>query len=143
MHMGMVAGDDVCQATPRSDICLFPVVTYSHPQIACVGVCGEDADRRAEQTVTVQVDSSGTAFVYGHEKVHLKIVAEKDTGLIRGAVWAAPNASELIHEVLLAMRTQTSLLDLYGTIHGHPSLMEMLHTAAEQFVQNHWDLLSR
>ncbi len=142
MHMGMIAGDDVCGTTPRSDVHLFPVVTYTHPQIACVGVCGEDADRREARTVTVQVKSSGTALVYGYEKVHLKVVAEKDTGLIRGALWAAPNAGELIHEVLLAMRTQTSLFDLYATVHGHPSLMEMLHTAAEQFVLNHSDLLA-
>jgi dihydrolipoamide dehydrogenase len=134
MHMGMIAGDHICGKNPRSRIDIFPVVAYTHPQIACVGLCGEDVDRDQEDTVALEVDSSGTALVYGHEEVYLKVVARKDTGRICGALWAAPHASDLIHEIVLAMRCQATLEDLYATVHGHPSLMEMLHTAAENFV---------
>jgi dihydrolipoamide dehydrogenase len=135
MHMGMVAGDDIMGKRPHSDLSLIPAVVYTHPEIACIGLCGEDQCRDCNNATTLELDASGTAYIYGHDHVLLKIVAEADTGRIHGATWAGPHAGDLIHEIVLAMRAGVTLPEIYATVHGHPSMAEMLHTAAEEFMQ--------
>jgi dihydrolipoamide dehydrogenase len=135
MHMGMVAGDDIMGKPPHSDLSLIPAVVYTHPEIACIGLCGEDQCRDCDNATTIELDASGTAYIYGHDHVLLKIVADAETGRIRGATWAGPHASDLIHEIVLAMRADVTLPKIYATVHGHPSMVEMFHTAAEEFMQ--------
>jgi dihydrolipoamide dehydrogenase len=61
----------------------------------------------------------------------IKIIGEERTDRILGAHIIGPHASDLIHEVAVAMKTGRTVADIAGTIHAHPTLSEGIMEAAE------------
>jgi len=60
-----------------------------------------------------------------------KIVTDKETGEILGAQIIGPRASDLIHEVAVAMKGELPVEYIADTIHSHPTLSEAVMEAAE------------
>jgi len=60
----------------------------------------------------------------------VKIIAQKDTGVILGAQILGPQASELIHQLTLAVRWRLTAEQLAETIHAHPTLSESILEAS-------------
>ena len=58
-------------------------------------------------------------------------VTDKETGEILGAQMVGPRASDLVHEVAVAMKGEMLVDDLSTTIHSHPTLSEVVMEAAE------------
>ncbi|MDA8433744.1 MAG: dihydrolipoyl dehydrogenase, partial [Nitrospiraceae bacterium] len=61
----------------------------------------------------------------------VKIIADEQTDRIRGAHVIGPHASDLIHEMAVAMRTGRTVREVAATIHAHPTLSEGIMEAAE------------
>jgi dihydrolipoamide dehydrogenase len=59
-----------------------------------------------------------------------RIVADAETEFVLGAQIVAPEASELIGEVGLAIEMGATLEDLASTVHTHPTLSEAVMEAA-------------
>ena len=55
-----------------------------------------------------------------------KIIFDPATKEILGAHIAGQNATELIHEILLAKTNHLKPEDIYSTIHAHPTLSELV-----------------
>jgi hypothetical protein len=62
----------------------------------------------------------------------VKLLAEKSTREILGASIIGPHASELIHEVVVAMRFRATAGQLATTPHYHPTLSEIWLYPAEE-----------
>jgi len=60
----------------------------------------------------------------------VKILAAPDTGEILGAHIVGQDATELIHELLLAKAAELTAEDVAGMIHAHPTLSEAVMEAA-------------
>ena len=60
----------------------------------------------------------------------MKILCDSDTDEILGAHIIGPNASELIHELAVAMEYYAASEDIARTMHAHPTLAEAIHEAA-------------
>ena len=137
MRMGIVAGDVVMGCPNRDDRSIVPQGVYTHPEVACVGSCAAGLADDEVDEIRAGYDSSGSAFVLGHELGFVKVRVEKATGLIRGATWVGPGAVDLIHELVLAMRHGLGLREIYETIHAHPGYQEMVHSLAERWLGSH------
>lgn len=140
MRMGIVAGDAVMGLPTRDDRRAIPVGVYTHPEVACVGACDDAPDDRSDELREwfLSYEHSGTAFAKGRTRGFVKVLAD-DAGGIHGGTWAGPHAVDLIHELVLAIRHNLTLNDLYETTHAHPGYQEMLHTLAEQWRHEQWE----
>jgi dihydrolipoamide dehydrogenase len=62
----------------------------------------------------------------------VKILADRSTGRILGCHMMGNDASTLIHEVLVAMKsTDGSVDNITRTVHIHPALSEVVQRAAD------------
>ena len=106
---------------------------YTWPQIASVGMRTEQA---REQRIRPKVGrflyvSSGRAVTTGENEGFVKILSDPETDKILGAHIIGPQASEMIHEVVLAKRYGLTVQQLAENIHAHPTLSEAIMEAAE------------
>jgi dihydrolipoamide dehydrogenase len=136
VRMGVVAADNAAGVEARDDRTVVPAGVHTHPQVATVGLSEQQA--RAE-TDSVRVAkfplaASGLAQAHGQTEGMTKIVACQETGRILGAVVIAPNATDLIAELALAMRAGLTVEQVAGTIHPHPTFSETIHEAAESWL---------
>ncbi len=131
-RMGLVAADNACGHDAADDRTVVPAGVYTHPQVATVGLTQEQAgdDARAAQ---FPLQACGLAQVQGKADGVVKIIAG-DTGLILGAVIVAPNATDLIQEIAIAMRHGLTVEQVAETIHAHPTMVETLGEAAESWL---------
>jgi dihydrolipoamide dehydrogenase len=60
----------------------------------------------------------------------VKIVASADSGRICGGVVVGPHATEVIHEIAIAMRHGLTVAQVADTIHAHPTFAEAVGEAA-------------
>ena len=59
----------------------------------------------------------------------MKVVADDEFGEILGAHIVGPQATELIHETIVAMQSEATVDSMRATIHAHPTLSEAVADA--------------
>ena len=62
----------------------------------------------------------------------VKLTASRATGEILGGAVVGPEASELIHEVVMAMRYRSTAREFAAVPHYHPTLSEIWTYPAEE-----------
>lgn len=103
----------------------IPRVTYTHPEVAEVGINQTQAQ---EHGLDVEVtkhafNGVGRAIIIGENQGFAKVVAQKD-GPIIGASVVGPQAGELIHELMYSVGWEALPDEAAAFIHAHPSLSE-------------------
>ena len=129
---GHVAAEVVAGEPARLDQQAIPAAVFTDPEIGTVGLDAETAEAEGFDPVVgeMPMQSSGRALTLGSETGFVRIVADAEAGFVLGARIVAPNASELIAEVGLAIEMGARLGDIAGTIHTHPTLSEAVAEAA-------------
>ena len=102
-----------------------PRVTYTHPEVAEVGISAAEAKA---QGIDVEVTKHpfggvGRALIIGQSQGMVKVVAEKDGPLV-GAAVVGPQAGEMIHELMFAVGWEALPDEAAAFIHAHPTLSE-------------------
>jgi dihydrolipoamide dehydrogenase len=72
----------------------------------------------------------GKAVAIDDAEGFVKILTDPATGAILSAFAVGPEATELIHELLLAKSSELLPQDIYSMIHAHPTLSEAVKEAA-------------
>jgi dihydrolipoamide dehydrogenase len=106
-----------------------PACTYSHPQIASVGLTEAKA-REAGYEIRVgrfPFAANGKAIALGDDHGLVKVLFEAKTGRLLGAHLVGPEVTELIQALVLAMNLETTEEELINTIFPHPTLSEAIH----------------
>ncbi|MEJ7697383.1 MAG: FAD-dependent oxidoreductase [Candidatus Limnocylindrales bacterium] len=86
-----------------------------------------DAGHRGHDVFEEVADLAMTAKGYVAEASgHVTIVVDRGTRTLKGAFIAGPAASEVIHEAVLAIKTQTSIDVLADTIHAFPTTARVM-----------------
>ncbi|MEM6883751.1 MAG: dihydrolipoyl dehydrogenase [Verrucomicrobiota bacterium] len=111
---------------------LFPGCTYCQPQVASVGLTEKKAKEKGLKFKVGKFPyrASGKAVASGHPEGFVKILFEEKYGEILGAHIVGADATELIAEMGLAMKTEATLEDIISTVHAHPTLSEMIAEAS-------------
>ncbi|MHC3438562.1 dihydrolipoyl dehydrogenase [Natrialbaceae archaeon A-gly3] len=112
----------------------MPHAIFTSPQVASVGKTEADLEAagREYDAVTVPYDVAPLGLILEAGEAFVKVLATPD-GEILGCHVVGPEASTLIHEVVLAMqRGSGTVADVAGTVHVHPALNEVLLAAFEE-----------
>jgi pyruvate/2-oxoglutarate dehydrogenase complex dihydrolipoamide dehydrogenase (E3) component len=114
---------------------------FTHPEIATVGVSHEAIASGAvpARSVTMPLATNARAKMQGHQEGFVKLHCRPATGAVVGAVVVAPDASELIFPLTLAVQRGLTVNDLAATISVYPSLSGSLAEAGRRLM-HHDDL---
>jgi dihydrolipoamide dehydrogenase len=105
----------------------IPRVTYTHPEVAEVGLTEAEAAERGLEVTSAKhaLNGIGRAIIIGDNQGFAKVISEKD-GPIVGAAVVGPHAGELIHELMYAVGWEALPDEAAAFIHAHPSLSEVV-----------------
>ena len=105
----------------------IPRVTYTHPEVAEVGLTADQAEEQGLDVETTKhaFNGVGRAIILGQNQGHAKIVTIKD-GPIVGASVIGPQAGELIHELMYSVGWEALPEEAAAFIHAHPTLSEAI-----------------
>ncbi len=130
---GEIAAERIAQVikgTPspyekRVDPLLVPSAVYCEPEVGSFGLA--EAKAKAEgRTVGIArfpYVGVGKAVAVGSPEGQAKIVYDPGTHAILGATIVGAGATELVHELLLASRSELLLEDVADMIHAHPDAL--------------------
>ncbi len=132
-HEGVAVAERIAGLNPHAvDATYIPMCTYCQPQVASVGL-SEARAREAGHEVHVSSFpwvGIGKAVAIGETVGFVKLVSDARTGEILGGCIVGPEATEIIHEIVLARTAELTPAELVATIHAHPTLSEGIHEAA-------------
>ena len=136
IYQGEIAARNaVTGANEEADYRLMSAHTiFSEPQIAHVGMTEKDLKRAGIQYCLGKYDfvEHGKAMVLGTTRGFVKMMSRIVTGEILGATVIGPQASELIHEVIVAMTFNATVEQFMRIPHLHPTLSEIWTYPAEE-----------
>lgn len=125
---GIIAAENATGSKLVMDYGVVPGAIFTMPEVANVGLTEIQA---GDQGTDVRADSVlfrtlGKAQVIGEIAGEAKIISEAETGRILGVHIVGPHATDLIAEATLAVKMGSTVSDLAGTIHAHPTLAEIM-----------------
>jgi len=132
-HEGVVAASRAAGRDAAMDYRAVPRCTFTHPEVAGVGLTEDEAAARGLDVRTGRFPFSalGKAAAVGETQGFVKIVCERDSGVVVGGTIVGAGASDLIHEIALAVRVRLTADDLASAVHAHPTLAEAVGEAAD------------
>ncbi|MBU8812511.1 dihydrolipoyl dehydrogenase [Mycolicibacterium goodii] len=131
-HQGLTAADVIAGHDKHIDYTVVSAATFTHPEIASVGLTEAAAVAAGHDVVTGKFPFAalGRARTFGDTEGFVKIVAGQQHGEVLGMHIIGPSASDLITEGALAITLEATLDELADTIHAHPTLGEIGMEAA-------------
>ncbi len=105
----------------------IPMVVYSHPEVASVGLTEAEATAQGYEVETTNHGMRALARPIIHDETGgtVKIVAEKD-GPVLGATVVDPLAGEIIHELMYVVGWEAMPAEAAAFIHAHPTVSEAI-----------------
>lgn len=117
------------QPMPHENV---PAAVFTHPQIGTVGLT-EDEAHAAGYNTTVKIQNYGdVAYGWAMEDTEhfVKLIADKDTGLLLGAHFIGPQASTLVQQLITVMAFKLDVRDVATKQYWiHPALPELTENA--------------
>ena len=111
---------------------IMPAAIFTEPEAACVGPT-EDQLKANGVAYTCRKSfwrANGKALAMGETEGLLKLFCDAD-GVIFGCHAYGAHAADIVQEVAVLMCKQTTLSELADMVHIHPTLSEILRSAAE------------
>ncbi len=107
---------------------------FTDPQIAIVGDSEKDLQREgvAYLVASTPFNDHGKAIAIGKTKGFVKMMASPIDGRILGCAILGPDASDLIHEMIVAMHYRATVFEFMRIPHLHPTMAEILTYPAEE-----------
>jgi pyruvate/2-oxoglutarate dehydrogenase complex dihydrolipoamide dehydrogenase (E3) component len=111
--------------------------TFTDPEIAHVGMQVWDAKAHGipVTTYTVMMHDVDRSIIDEQDTGFVKLHVQDNTDRILGATIVASRASEMIHEITLAMNAGVGMRDLAKVLHIYPSQAEAIHMTALAYEQ--------
>ena len=107
---------------------------FTEPEIATVGLQERDlaeGEFRGEH-IMLPLKTNARAKMHGHRDGFVKLFARKGSHIVAGGVIVAPNASELIHSITLAVDNRLTVDQLAQAFTVYPSLSGSIAEAARR-----------
>lgn len=112
----------------------IPGCTYTHPEVASVGMT-EKAAREAGHEILVgkfPFTASGKATASGARDGFIKVIFDAKYGEWLGAHMIGDNVTEMIAEVVVARKLETTGREIIEAVHPHPTMSEAIMEAVAQ-----------
>jgi pyruvate/2-oxoglutarate dehydrogenase complex dihydrolipoamide dehydrogenase (E3) component len=128
-HMAMYEADvavrDILgQGGPAADYRARPRVTFTDPEIGAVGVTEQQA-REAGIDIRVgyaALPATSRGFIHGPgNEGFIKVIADRERGVLIGATTAGPSGGEMIGALSVAVHAEVPVATLRSTIWAYPT----------------------
>ena len=128
-HEGIIAVEGIVGEMPHPlNKERIPGCTYSHPQIASIGLSEVQAGERGEIKVgRFPLLANGKAVAVNDTEGLVKTIFDASTGALLGAHMIGPGVTEMIQGFAVAIGLETTEAELMETIFPHPTLSEAMH----------------
>lgn len=131
---GEIAVEHIAGRNPekRLDPDHIPSAVYTEPQVASFGPTEAKAEELglSFETATFPYRGAGKSVAIEKSEGIVKIIYDSKTSEILAAHVAGAEATELIHELLLAKKAELLPEDVATMVHAHPTLSESVMEAA-------------
>jgi dihydrolipoamide dehydrogenase len=110
----------------------IPSCTYCWPEVASVGLTEAEAKEKGYQIKVGKFpfSASGKAAAAGAKDGFVKVIFDAKYGEWLGAHMIGANVTEMIAEVVVARRLETTGHEIIKSIHPHPTMSEAIMEAA-------------
>ena len=112
---------------------IMPAAIFTTPEAACVGPTEEQLKERgvAYECRKAFHRANGKALTMNETEGMLKLFSEPDAGRILGCHAYGAHSADMVQEVSVLMCRDTTVEQLRDMVHIHPTLNELLLTAAQ------------
>ncbi|MCB0516282.1 MAG: dihydrolipoyl dehydrogenase [Chitinophagales bacterium] len=129
---GIIAVEKIAGLSPEPlDYNNIPGCTYCVPEVASVGYT-EEAAKEAGYTLKVgkfPFSASGKASAAGQNEGFVKVVYDAKYGELLGAHFIGANVTEMIAEIVVARKLETTGHEVLKAVHPHPTMSEAIMEA--------------
>ncbi len=110
----------------------IPGCTYCSPEIASVGLTEKAAKEKGYEIKVGKFpfSASGKASASGAKDGFVKVIFDAKYGEWLGAHMIGANVTEMIAEVVVARKLETTGMDIIKSVHPHPTMSEAIMEAA-------------
>lgn len=132
-EQGLVSAANAAGKNERSiDYSIIPACIYTNPEIAAVGITESEALKRGYKIKAGRfpVSANGKSILMGEREGLAKIIINESTEEVLGAHIMGPRSTEMIAEICVAMKLETTIDEICDTIHPHPTVSEIIMEAA-------------
>jgi pyruvate/2-oxoglutarate dehydrogenase complex dihydrolipoamide dehydrogenase (E3) component len=107
---------------------------FCEPQVAVAGLSEREMAQSGRRigSADYPFNDHGKSMVQGETEGFVKLWADLDTGELLAGLVVGPEAVELIHEVVIALRFRCTVGEFAKIPHYHPSLSEIWTYPAEE-----------
>ncbi len=110
----------------------IPSCTYCQPEIASVGMTEQQA-RDAGFDLKIgkfPFTASGKAKAAGHPEGFVKLIFDAKYGELLGAHMIGANVTDMIAEIVVARKLESTGMEIIKSVHPHPTMSEAIMEAA-------------
>ena len=129
---GIICVEKIAGENPQAlDYGNIPGCTYCSPEIASVGMT-EKAAKDAGHEIKVgkfPFSASGKASAAGHKDGFVKVIYDAKYGELLGAHMIGANVTEMIAEIVVARKLETTGHEVLKAVHPHPTMSEAVMEA--------------
>jgi dihydrolipoamide dehydrogenase len=110
----------------------IPGCTYAQPEIASVGLTEAQAKEQGYDVLVGKFpfSASGKASAAGAKDGFVKVIFDKKYGEWLGAHMIGANVTEMVAEVVVARKLETTGHEIIKAVHPHPTMSEAIMEAA-------------
>jgi dihydrolipoamide dehydrogenase len=123
-----IAAENLVNGSLNSNSHVNPSTIFTHPQIASCGIKEKEAQEqgRAVEIKKAFFKVNAKSKILGDDSGFAKVIVCAQSGAILGASIIGVEATEIIHELLVAVEKKLLYTDLREMIHAHPSVSEIV-----------------
>ena len=123
----------------KVDWSVVPWCTFTHPEVARVGLNEQEAKERdiAHEVVKYGIDDLDRAIADEEGHGFVKLLTLPGSDRLLGVTIVGHHAGDLIHEYIVAMRNKLGIGDVLKAIHIYPTLSEANKFAASEWKKAH------
>ncbi|MBU1658324.1 dihydrolipoyl dehydrogenase [bacterium] len=123
-----IAAHNIVNRGSKINTHITPSTIFTHPQIAS---CGLNEKEAKEQGKEIGINKAlfkvnAKAKIYGDDIGFAKVIVCVESNTVLGASIIGVDATEIIHEFVLAIEKKLTITELKEIIHAHPSISEII-----------------
>ena len=124
---GRIAARNLIGGSERN-LHITPSLIFSQPQLASCGLSEKEAaaEGRSVEVRKAYFKANSKAKLMGDDSGVAKVLIDPESGTLLGAAITGMEATEIIHELLLAIEQKLTLDEVKEMIHGHPTVSEIV-----------------
>lgn len=123
-----VVANNIINSSTCKPLTVIPFVTFCQPQVASVGKNEKMLKAEGVEYTAIKhfYKSSAKAKIKGDDSGFIKLLCEKESGVILGGTMMGNDTTEHIHQILIAINTKLTTKELANMVFAHPTLSESL-----------------